>query len=84
MESQTSFGSNSYNLSALAISDRTRTEWLRLSSGEGGYNSQRPEVAISEPDWSKVPDIEALFEMVVKSQEITGPDHPLIKPLLGG
>lgn len=84
MESPTSFGNNSYNLSALAISDRTRKEWLRMSSIEGEYRAIEPDERIPEPDWSKVPDIEALFEMVTKGQAIDGPDHPLIRPLRGG
>jgi hypothetical protein len=82
MESPDSVGSNSWNISAFTIADRARGEWLRMSSnqGMGMYTAILPDDEIPEPDWAKVPHIFKLFEMVVKYQEITGLDHPLIKP----
>jgi hypothetical protein len=85
MESPFSVGSNSYNLSAFTVLDVVRKLWRRVSSNtdKGIYEPHKTEDEIPEPDWSKVPHIDVLFDLAMVGGEITGIDHPLIKPLRG-
>ena len=83
-ESPFSIGGNSYNVSAFAVSDRTRTQWLRVSSNRerGAYLGFEPEEFIPEPKWPEL-TIYALLELALKGGVIDGPDHILIRPLRG-
>ena len=84
-ESPFSIGGNSYNVSAFNVSDRTRTQWLRVSSDRDRaiYTGFVAEEFVPEPKWPEDLTILMLLELALKGGVIDGPDHILIRPLRG-
>jgi hypothetical protein len=84
-ESPFSIGGNSYNVSAFNVSDRSRVQWLRVSSNQerGSYLGFDPEEFIPEPKWPENLTMFMLLDLALKGGVIDGPDHILIRPLRG-
>jgi hypothetical protein len=84
-ESPFSIGGNSYNVSAFNASDRSRGQWVRVSSNQdrGEWIAYEPDEFIPEPKWPENLTMLMLIDLAAKGGVIDGPDHILIRPLRG-
>jgi hypothetical protein len=84
MESPTSIGGNSWNISAHNCARACETGWYRIASSfDGGiYTTHAPERAPAEPKWPDL-SIEDMVDMAGRVNQVNSIDHPLIRRLRG-